>query len=273
MKPNFIQINEQKIAYYETKQDGLPVVFIHGNSLSSHNFSKQFENPLLNKKYRLIAMDLTGHGKSSRAKDLEKEYSFQGMISTLIEFVDKLKLNNAVFVGHSLGGNMLLDAANILNTAKGFVIFGAPPIAVPPQMEKYFLPNPAFMLAYKADLNEEEMHTLASAFVNNKEQIINVIADIKKTDPDMRAYLGASIRPENLSDQVKIIENIKNPIAIFHGAEDPLVNGEYYKELHIPMLWQNEIQMISNSGHCPHLENFNEFNLKLKAFLDQIFKN
>lgn len=266
----YISINNQKIAYSDNKADGQPLVFVHGNSLSSATFKHQLKDQTLNK-YRLIAFDFPGHGDSSQAEDPEKTYSYAGFISVLLEFVDRLNLHDAVFVGHSLGGHMILNASTKLPSAKGFVIFGTPPLGFPPDMGKYFLPNPVFPLAYKPDLTANEINDLASAFVKKDIKVPDVIIkDIRRSHQEMRACLGASLIPENLSDEVEIIENIGKPVAIFHGMNEQLVNGEYFKELNIPTLWQNEIKIIPGSGHCPQLENPKEFNLKLNEFLGQI---
>ena len=266
----YININNQKIAYYDNKVNNHSIVFVHGNSLSSETYFHQLKDQALNK-YRLIAFDLPGHGNSSQAKDPEKTYSVPGFISVLLEFVDKLNLHDAVFVGHSLGGHIILDASRELPLAKGFVIFGTPPIGIPPDMGKYFLSNPVFPLAYKPDLTNDEIKNLASAFVKKHIEIPDIIIkDIKRTHQEMRAYLGASMVPENMTNEVEIIENIDKPVTIFHGKDDQLVNGKYLKELNIPTLWQNEIKIIPNSGHCPQLENAEVFNLRLNKFIEQI---
>ena len=266
----YITINNQKIAYSDNKADGQPLVFVHGNSLSSATFTHQLNDQILNK-YRLIALDLPGHGNSLQAEEPEKTYSIPGFISVLLEFVDKLNLHEAVFIGHSLGGHIILNASTKLPSAKGFVIFGTPPLGFPPDMGKYFLPNPVISLAYKPDLTTNEINNLASAFVKKDIEVPDVIIkDIRRSHQEMRACIGASLIPENMSNEVEIIENIGKPVAIFHGMNDQLVNGEYFKELNIPALWQNEIKIIPDSGHCPQLENPKEFNLKLINFLDQI---
>ncbi len=271
MRPQFLQINGQEIAYYESRSEGLPVICIHGNSLSSQSFIKQFEDPTLTDNYRLIALDLPGHGHSSQAIEPEKTYSLSGFISVLLEFVDKLNLHDAVFVGHSLGGHIVLNASTRLLSAKAFVIFGTPPINIPPDMGKYFLPNPVFPLVYKSDLTSDEINNLASAFVKKNIKIPNIIIkDIKRTHKEMRACLGASITPENMTNEVEIIENIGKPISIFHGKDDQLVNGEYFKELNIPSLWQNEIKIMPDSGHCPQLETPEVFNKILLNFLNEL---
>lgn len=266
-----LNINNQKIAYFDNKASSRPIVFVHGNSLSSETFKFQLQDPELNK-FRLIALDLPGHGISDPSKEPEKTYSVRGFIQVLIEFIDQLNLHDALFVGHSMGGHLLLSASTKLNSAGGFVIFGTPPLGSPPDMSKYFLANPNILLAYKPDLNIEEIKSLASAFIKEGGTVQETIAnDIARAHGAMRGYIGASMIPENLPDEVAIIENIMKPIAIFHGVDDQLVNGDYLKELNIPELWQNEIQFIPNAGHCPQLENPEYFNRKLIEFTTHIF--
>ena len=75
--PLRLQVGQQTIAAYESEGTGRPIVLIHGNSSSSRVWSKQLEGSL-GKKYRLIAIDLPGHGDSAPAPDPEKDYSAAG---------------------------------------------------------------------------------------------------------------------------------------------------------------------------------------------------
>lgn len=267
---NYFNFKNQKIAYFDNQVNNQALVFVHGNSLSSQTFLHQLKDKPLNK-YRLIAIDLPGHGDSSKAEEPEKMYSIAGFISILLEFVNKLDLHDAIFVGHSMGGHVILNASARLSSAKGFVIFGTPPFNFPPDMGKYFLPNPVISLAYKPDLTSNEINELASAYVKKDTETPDVIIkDIKRSHQEMRASLLASFIPENMANEVEIIENIAQPVAIFHGMNDQLVNGEYLKELNIPTLWQNKIITIPDSGHCPQIENPKDFSQKLIEFIDHI---
>ena len=56
----------------EEAGDGdLPVLLIHGNSLSREVFRNQLGGAL-SRKYRLVALDLPGHGESSDAVDASR---------------------------------------------------------------------------------------------------------------------------------------------------------------------------------------------------------
>src|SRR3989304_7031405 len=116
MQHKEIQINGKKIAYYESDGKGQAVVMIHGTSLSSLSFRKQFESPL-GERYRLIAIDLPGHGMSDNALEPEKTYTLPGNADILVSFVKQLGLQKAVFVGWSLGAYVTLEAADRLPAA------------------------------------------------------------------------------------------------------------------------------------------------------------
>jgi pimeloyl-ACP methyl ester carboxylesterase len=63
LRPLRLQFGEQIIAGFESPGTGRQILLIHGNSSSSRIWQKQLQGPL-GAKYRLIAIDLAGHGAS-----------------------------------------------------------------------------------------------------------------------------------------------------------------------------------------------------------------
>lgn len=140
MEPKTVQLASQKISYYESEGSGRPVVLLHGNSSSGLSFQHQLSSPL-GKKYHLIVPDLPGHGGSEPFVDVSA-YSlpaYAGIVAAMAEAL--LNVTEAVFVGWSLGGHIVLETHNRLPQARGSVIFGAPPVAFPPAMAEAFLPT------------------------------------------------------------------------------------------------------------------------------------
>jgi pimeloyl-ACP methyl ester carboxylesterase len=269
MHPQTIQINDLELAWYEGRSEGTPIVFVHGNSLSSEIFSEQFADPVLADNYRLIALDLPGHGESGHSKDPVKDYSLSGLIDHFLAFIEKMELEKAVFVGHSLGGHLLIEAyPKLKERVRGMVVMGTPPFTLPPQLDKSFLDNDAQFLIFQEDLTEEEIHQFASACVregyDDPELLMNVI---RQSDPGMRAGLGHSFSKGEIQDESGIIAGMEEPLAIFHGKEDQLVNDKYFDEINTPTLWRGGVQYIDRAGHCPQLENPVAFDQLLDEFV------
>jgi pimeloyl-ACP methyl ester carboxylesterase len=87
----------------------IPVVFIHGlgGSLSSW----QFVMGGLADQHRMTAVDLPGHGGSSKSSPATTDYSFAGMSNDIGTVLSDGKRKPSVIVGHSLGGAVALKLA------------------------------------------------------------------------------------------------------------------------------------------------------------------
>ncbi len=145
--PNFPHISVPIFKSAGTKGPG--ILMVHGNSSSSRSFQKQFFGTL-GKKYKIFLMDLPGHGKASKV-DSSLPLPLQpnglplgfpeyqtGLIEAIATVANDPSVNAKIFVGWSLGGDLLLltRGAGLLPQASGFFIFGtAPAGANPPTAE------------------------------------------------------------------------------------------------------------------------------------------
>lgn len=262
-----LQLPAQTVAYYESDGRGQPVLLVHGNSASGLTFRHQLESDL-GHTHRLVALDLPGHGDSDPAPDLSA-YSLPGYAAVVAAVATALDMPNAALVGWSLGGHIVLEAHNLLPQACGFVIYGTPPLAFPPDMANAFLPNPAVNVGFTAVVTVADALAYATSFFAPGAAIdpAPFVADILRTDGQARVGLAASIRPDGYQDEVAIVAHLQRPLAILHGDGEQLVSGPYISQLSMPTLWRGRVQIIPESGHAPHWEQPAAFNNLLTAFL------
>jgi lipase len=84
----------------------VPVVCIHGVNAHGRRFRKLAEERLEHR-FRVLAPDLRGHGFS----DWEPPWTIATHAHDLLETLDAAGIRRARFVGHSLGGRLVLELA------------------------------------------------------------------------------------------------------------------------------------------------------------------
>ena len=100
---------------------GLSVVFIHGWA-ASHRFWK-YQIPHFKLKYQVTAYDLRGHGESDKPST---GYTVNDHVNDLELLLEDLRIENAVLIGHSLGGMIALEyALKAPHNLRGLVLVGA----------------------------------------------------------------------------------------------------------------------------------------------------
>lgn len=92
--------------YYEIHGTGEPLLFIHGLGSSARDWEAQAK--FFSADYRVILVDLRGHGQSDKPKE---EYSILQFSADVHVFLDVLEIESAHVVGLSLGGVIALQFA------------------------------------------------------------------------------------------------------------------------------------------------------------------
>src|ERR1019366_9619123 len=114
------------------------IAFRRARVTSARSFSHTATRPrpvpgAFGQRYRCLALDLPGHGRSAPASN-HSIYSLPGYAATLAAFARALAAEDAVIVGWSLGGHTAIETAPSLPEAAGFLISGTPPVASAAQM-------------------------------------------------------------------------------------------------------------------------------------------
>ncbi len=107
MKPiEQIKIKSGSTLSYLNVGQGQPIILIHGLFLDHTAFNSQIE--ALADRYRIIAIDIHGHGGSS---ELDRSLSLDEMAADFFDLVQQLGIRQAIWCGVSLGGMTSLRIA------------------------------------------------------------------------------------------------------------------------------------------------------------------
>jgi pimeloyl-ACP methyl ester carboxylesterase len=245
--------------------DAPPVVLLHGWAQSAEVWTKQLVGPL-SASYRLVAVDLRGHGDSDVPADgYDSTDAWAADVRAVLAHVGR----PAVLVGWSYGGLVVTDYLRRHGTAgvAGLALVGAiteigrghPGGRVGPVMRA------ALPAALSADL--DVARPALSAFV----------AGMSSADPTewllaeslrVPAFVRAALFDRDVTS-ADVLAGIDVPTLIVHGRQDAVVDpsAASYAAGLIPgatLTWLD-------SGHVPFVDNAAEFDTALAAHLGRCF--
>jgi len=277
-KVKHIQLSDEiNIAYADEGEGVETIIFIHG--LGSYIPAWKRNIKELSKKYRCIALDLPGYGKSSKNPHNGMMTFYAKVVS---EFMDKLNLKSAVIAGHSMGGQIAMVMAIsypqkvkklILVDPAGFELFN------PGQkswLENIFTPN-----LVKSTSVEAIETNLAVNFYNMPDEALFMIKDridMRSAD-DFYNYcytVSKSVSgmiEEPVFDKLSLIIQ---PTLIMFGEKDNLIPNRYLNPGRTVKIAENGANSIKNSklvmvpkcGHFMMFEKPEVFNKEVADFLN-----
>ena len=106
--------------HYQEKGNKEPFILLHGNGEDGSYFKNQID--YFSDRYRVIALDTRGHGKSPRGT---KPFTIEQFSNDLYEFMNSLDISQAVILGFSDGANIAMKfAMKYPNKVKALILNG-----------------------------------------------------------------------------------------------------------------------------------------------------
>jgi len=120
----FVDFREGKI-HFRVEGKGRAIVLIHG-FLGSMSIWDDI-TPELKKRYKVVLLDLPGHGKSDNFGYMHK---MELMAEAVKAVLDQLQLRRYVLIGHSMGGYVSMAfAEKYMDKLRGIILFHSTAVA------------------------------------------------------------------------------------------------------------------------------------------------
>lgn len=259
MKINGININYD----VQGSTRALPVVLIHGFPFNKIMWKPQID--ALKKDYFVVAYDVRGYGGSDVG---DGQYTVEYFVDDLMVVLDRLNIGKAVIVGLSMGGYIALRAiernpgrfrALVLCDTRSEADSNELRIKRGSQAKEVKLDGvKRFAEGFlRAVFHEKTFMT--------KSQIIGLMqAVIEQSSPI--AVAGTLIALAGRTDTTHVLPQITVPTLILVGEHDTLTppSASQAMKEKIP---NAEMYVIPSAAHMSNLENPEEFNRHLLAFL------
>ena len=260
-------INGVKINHHVLGK-GPAIILLHGFTGSHQDWALQIQ--VLSKKYRVVAMDHRGQGKSE-APSSPDDYSVSIFTQDVHGLLQHLGIRKTCLVGHSMGGFMALEfalehpemvtALVLVDTSSG-------------EWER----DPGYE-QMRAKLNElARTEGMEAAFEYNaahnpmvRERFkrypeLREVSRQKMLQTSVNGYIYAGDAIWSWKPVTHRLSEIKVPALIVVGEEDiPFLRASQIMKESIP---NAELAIIPGATHSPHEEAADAFNDVLISFLD-----
>jgi pimeloyl-ACP methyl ester carboxylesterase len=244
---------------YQGDAAGEPVILLHGYTDSWLSYSTVL--PLLDRKYRVYALDQRGHGESDRPAGA---YAFQQFADDVLAFMDVMGINKATIVGHSMGSFVAQHVAvTAPERVKRLVLSGSATsvrnnVVTDLQREVNALKDP-IPEQFVRDFQ------LSTMFQRPPDEFVKAVIKESSTVP---ARVWREVMAEMLSPKAQVeLTKIKVPTLILWGDKETVFPRSEQDRL-LAALPNARLKVYEDTGHAMHWERPEWFAKDLQEFMN-----
>jgi pimeloyl-ACP methyl ester carboxylesterase len=268
LKKKAVLSDGETLAYIDTGNPaGPPVVLIHGYTDSARDWVPLM--PYLSKRFRLVLVDLRGHGQSSKPECCYTRLDFAYDIKLLL---DSLGIQRADIVGHSLGSIIAQTFAEYWPEKTRRVVLiastgGRPPGMAPPKfdfsaeirkLKEPIEPDSPFMIAWWDSPTPVDPDFIRRQRKDAAGIPLRVwLAVLDQGMPSTALY----------GDLQSTLPKLKAPALLIWGSEDPIMEEPMRKTL-TDALPTAQVKIFGGLGHNPFWENPEGVAAVINGFLE-----
>jgi sigma-B regulation protein RsbQ len=252
------------IDYIDAGAGEVTLFFVHGSSIDKLYWQEQITH--FKEHYRVIAIDLPGHGQSGKDR---QEWTIEGFAADVDAVTRALNLSKVVLIGHSMGADVILEAS-ALNPAAvlGLVVIDALKHAGTEMPEEVMQQVSSIAQNLRADFgNTVESYAKQGLLTNETDvSIVDMVTnDYRTAYPPMvigslTSIFGFAARERELLGQLRWKLHLINV--------DYIPTDESLLSKHANAGY--ELLILHGSCHFPMLEHPQELNHALEKVLHKI---
>lgn len=240
-------------------QGDQPIIFGHGFGCDQNMW--RYITPAFMDKYKIILFDYVGSGRSDKNAYISEKYkNLEGYMQDLLDIIESLKLQQSVFVGHSISSMIgLLASIKRPEYFKKLIMIG---------------PSPCYLNdgEYIGGFERSDISELLEMIEMNFAGWASYMAPIAMSNPENPAFtdeLKQTFKSADpviarefaevtfLSDHRNELSQVTVPVLIIQCSEDsivPISVGDYLHK-HIK---DSTFSLMEAKGHYPHISHPNE---------------
>jgi len=259
---NTLQFKNISVSYTDTGK-GTAVVLLHG-FLENKTMWESFV-PELSKKYRVITIDLLGHGKT---QPLNYVQTMEDNADLVLSVLSELRIRKAILAGHSMGGYVALAFADLFpNIIKGIALINS--TAKADSAERKINRDRAIVAVKQNYANFVRMSVANLFSEDNRQRLEDEIESVKQEalKTPLQGIVASLEGMKIRKDRETLLREGKFPTLLILGKKDPVLN---YDE-NVSMQNHESVELVTFAdGHMSPIENRDELLDTLLAFFKKV---
>jgi len=243
--------------------DGPPVLLIHGWSGNHMCWRHQVDSALV-EEFRVVALDLRGHGMSDRPLDAGQYQDARLWAADIAAVIEQLNLDRPTLVGWSYGGFIICDYLRAHGeSAVSAINFVGAAVNLNQSFDDI---GPAFLSNAPAG-SDPDLPTRIAALRRFWRSMS--AGPLDETDFEAGLCGSVSVPPEVLGalisrqiDSDPVLAQINVPVLVSHGRQDQIVLPSMAEHI-LQACPGAQVAWYDRVGHVPFAENPTRFNNEL----------
>ena len=259
------KINDMTLAYSDSGS-GQPIVFLHAFPLNRTMWAEQ--EAALSSHHRVITIDLRGHGESDAPL---WHYSLDQAADDVRALLDHLSIRQALFVGLSMGGYILLAFyRKYADRVKGMVLADTRAQADQPEgkVGRFQMAQIAYKQGPSAIADLMIPKLLSPATIQTRPEIVQRVRTMIEGN-QISGIAGDLMAMAERPDSVPLLQQIACPTQIIVGELDQATPPADVK-LMAEQIPHAKLAIIPNAAHLANLEQPEEFTKIVAAFANEL---
>lgn len=249
--------------HYEDHGHGAPLLLVHGLGSSTRDW--EYQIPVLSRHYRVLALDVRGHGRSDKPREAYRIADFADDVAALLEH---LRLDAVHLVGISMGGmigfQLGVDRPQLL---RSLTIVNSAPEVKPRNLRERLEIAKRWTLSRLLGLETIARALGRLLFPRPDQAELRRKVEERWPQNDKRAYLASldAIIGWGVRER---LANITCPTLVVAADRD--YTPVELKRAYVAEMPDARLLVIQNSRHATPLDQPERFNRALLAFLAEV---
>ena len=249
---------------YKSIGSGFPLIILHGLLGSLDNWQGIAKQ--LGEHFQVFIIDQRNHGRSPHSD----EFSYQILVDDVLEFMKQQGVEQAHFIGHSMGGKAAMHLAlEHQDKVAKLIVVDVAPVEYEDRHSTVF--KALFAVDLKTIESRQQAEAILKTYLGQDESTIQFLMKGLYRDDDNKFQWRFNMQAlydayNEISSGITADKPFEGETLFIKGEKSDYINASNFSEI-IDLFPHNQLVEIAGAGHWVHADNPAEFSRVALKFL------